>query len=55
MLLDLMLPGLDGLEICTVLRREVSTHAEPPADPDPDRARRRDRQGGRARSWAPDD
>ena len=46
--LDLMLPGIDGLEVCRRLRetqRRAGDHA--------DRARRRDRPGRRARAAAP--
>ena len=51
LLLDLMLPGLDGLEICRAVRAETEQpRRQPRADPDPDRARRRDRQGRRPRS-----
>jgi CheY-like chemotaxis protein len=49
--LDLMLPEVDGLEVCKILRRDPSTASIP--DDHADGPRRRDGPGARASNWAP--
>ncbi len=46
MVLDLMLPEVDGLEVCKILRRDPATAGNP--DPDADGAGRRNGPGARA-------
>ena len=49
LILDLMMPGLDGLEVCKALRARGRSDADPDADREVDRARPRARPRARRR------